>query len=59
MFGIFNDVVKVAASVVALPVAAGLDVVTGLGMVTDQDKPYTVQQIEQLGKNVGNLTNSG
>lgn len=55
MFGILGDVVKIAASVVTVPVAIGLDVVTGAGLATDQDKPYTVQQIEQLGENVNNL----
>lgn len=45
---IFGKLVRTAVNVVALPVEVVRDVVTLGGIATEQDKPYTVQRLEQL-----------
>lgn len=52
MFGMIESLAKAAAAVVTVPVAVVADVVTMGGVLTDKDKPYTVEAVEDF---VGNL----
>jgi hypothetical protein len=45
---IFGKLVRTAVNVAALPVEVVRDVVTLGGIATEQDKPYTIQRLEQL-----------
>jgi hypothetical protein len=56
MFGVLEDLAKAAVSVVKLPVAAVADVVTLGGSLSDQDKPYTADAVEDLIRNLANAT---
>lgn len=49
----FEKLFKAAANVAIAPAAVAADLVTGGGMMTDQDKPYTVKAIEGAVNNVG------
>ena len=54
MFGLLNDLAKAAVGVVTLPVAAAADIVTLGGALTDNDKPYTAEKLEQVYDNLNN-----
>lgn len=54
MFGLLNDLAKAAVGVVTLPVAAAADIVTLGGALTDKDKPYTAEKLEQVYDNLNN-----
>jgi hypothetical protein len=47
---IFGQIVRTVVNVAALPVEVVRDVVTLGGIVTEEDKPYTIQRLEQLKK---------
>jgi len=49
MFGFINKLVKTGMDIIELPVAAVKDVLTLGGSITDQDKPYTAQKLEDIG----------
>lgn len=52
MFDILESVTKVAVNVVTLPVSVAADVVTLGGALTDKEKPYTAETIEDIVKNL-------
>lgn len=54
MFGLLNDLAKVAMGVVKLPLDVAADVVTMGGALTDKNKPYTVEGIEKVMENLNN-----
>lgn len=56
MFGLLDNIVKVAASVVTVPVALAADVVTVGGLTTNQEESYTVQELQKTLENVQKLT---
>jgi hypothetical protein len=54
MFGILSDLAKVAVGVVKLPIDVVADVATLGGSLTEEDKPYTAQGLEQIMRNLSN-----
>ena len=52
MFGIIESLAKAALSVVTIPVAVVADVVTMGGALTDKDKPYTAEAVEDVVQNL-------
>lgn len=55
MFGILTSLTKAAVGVVVqAPLSAVADVVTLGGALTDKDKPYTVEAVENVMDNVEN-----
>lgn len=50
MFGFINKLVKTTLELAETPIAAVKDVVTMGGALTDQEKPYTIQKLEDAGK---------
>jgi hypothetical protein len=46
--GLFGSLLKTVIDVVETPVAMIKDVATMGGALTDQDKPYTQQKIEEI-----------
>jgi len=48
--GLFSALVKITIDTVILPIEIVKDVVTLGGVATEQDKPYTVQRLEQIKK---------
>lgn len=50
MLGFINKLVKAGMDLAETPVAVLKDVVTMGGALTDQDKPYTIQKLEDVGK---------
>jgi hypothetical protein len=48
--GFFGSLLKTAMDIVETPVAIVKDVATMGGVLTDQDKPYTIQKLEEAGK---------
>lgn len=54
MFGLLEDLVKVTVGVVKLPVDIVADVATLGGTLTDKDKPYTVEGVEDIMQNLNN-----
>jgi hypothetical protein len=56
MFGMLESLVKAAASVVTVPVAVVADVVTMGGALTDKNKPYTAEAVEDLVDNLKDAT---
>jgi hypothetical protein len=49
MFGFINKLVKAGMELAETPIAVVKDVVTMGGTITDQDKPYTIQKLEDAG----------
>lgn len=47
---LFSALVKTVVNVATLPIAVAKDVITTGGVITDQEKPYTVQKVEQIKK---------
>lgn len=56
MFDILSSFVKAAVNVVTLPVSVIADVATMGGHLTDKDKPYTLEAVEDI---LQNLENAG
>ena len=54
MFGLIEGLAKAAVGVVALPVQVAADVVTLGGSLTDKDRPYTVDGVNNVLKNIEN-----
>lgn len=54
MFDILTSLTKAAVNVVSLPVSVVADVVTIGGALTDKDKPYTVETVEDIIENINN-----
>lgn len=52
MFGMFESLAKAAVAVVTVPVAVVADVVTMGGVLTDKDKPYTAEAVEDFVDNL-------
>ena len=52
MFGMIESLAKAAAAVVTVPVAVVADVVTMGGVLTDKDKPYTAEAVEDFVDNL-------
>lgn len=53
----FGSLLKATVGVVVeTPIALVKDVVTLGGSVVDEDKPYTAQVLEKVGKNLSNAT---
>jgi hypothetical protein len=46
--GLFSALVKIGVDVVTLPVDVIKDAVTIGGIITEQDKPYTLQKLDQI-----------
>lgn len=56
MFGMLESLAKAAAAVVTVPVSVVADVVTMGGALTDKDKPYTAEAVEDLVDNLKDAT---
>lgn len=56
MFGMLESLAKAAAAVVTVPVSVVADVVTMGGALTDKDKPYTAEAVEDLVDNIKDAT---
>lgn len=56
MFGMLENLTKAALGAVTTPVALVADVITMGGAMTDQDKPYTAQALEDVYNNLKNAT---
>ena len=56
MFGMLESLVKAATAVVTVPIAVVSDVVTMGGALTDKDKPYTTEALEDLVDNLKDAT---
>lgn len=52
MFGMIESLAKAAVAVVTVPVAVVADVVTMGGVLTDKDKPYTAEAVEDFVDNL-------
>lgn len=52
MLGMFESLAKAAVAVVTVPVAVVADVVTMGGVMTDKDKPYTAEAVEDFVDNL-------
>jgi hypothetical protein len=50
MFGFINKLVKTGMELVETPIAIVKDIATMGGALTDQDKPYTLQKLEDAGE---------
>lgn len=48
--GLLGKLVRGAIQTVSLPVDVVKDTVTGLGMATDKDEPYTIEKLKDLAK---------
>lgn len=53
--GLFNKLIKTGLNVVTTPIDIVKDVGTLGGLITDQDKPYTVQKAKKLLDNAGEI----
>lgn len=56
MFGMLESLAKAATAVVTVPVSVVADVVTLGGSLTDKDKPYTAEAVEDLVDNLKDAT---
>ncbi len=56
--GFFGKLTKLALDVIETPVAVVKDVATLGGSLTDQDKPYTQQKLEDLQDDYDELKDS-
>lgn len=56
MFDMLGSLAKAAVSVVTVPVAVVADVVTLGGALTDKDKPYTAEAVEDFVDNLKDAT---
>lgn len=57
MFGMLESLAKaVVGTVVETPVSILADVATLGGALTDKDKPYTVESLEKVMKNIKDVT---
>ena len=56
MFGMIESIAKAAVAVVTVPVAVVADVVTMGGVLTDKDKPYTAEAVEDFVENLKDAT---
>jgi len=52
MFGMIESIAKAAVAVVTVPVSVVADVVTMGGVLTDKDKPYTAEAVEDFVDNL-------
>ena len=50
--GLLGSLLKTVVEVVELPVAAIKDAASMGGALTDQEQPYTMQKLEDIGKDV-------
>lgn len=48
--GLFGSLLKTVIDVVETPIAVVKDVATMGGVLTDQNKPYTQQKLEEIGE---------
>jgi hypothetical protein len=55
--GILGKIISITLDVVEIPVAIIKDAATMGGALTDEDKPYTAQKIEEIGDNYKRLKN--
>lgn len=56
MFNIFEDLTKAAVGVVKTPVSLVADTLTLGGTLTDRDKTYIGENLEEIIKNLENAT---
>ncbi len=56
MFGIFEDLAKVAVGVVKTPITVVADVITLGGSLTDKRQPYTMDNIKEIVENLEHAT---
>ena len=56
MFGMIESIAKAAVAVVTVPVAVVADVVTMGGVLTDKDKPYTAEAVDDFVDNLKDAT---
>lgn len=50
MFGFIGKLVKTGMDLIETPVTVVKDIATMGGALTDQEKPYTIQKLEEAGK---------
>jgi hypothetical protein len=56
MLGLLENLTKAVIGVAVSPVDAVADVITLGGVLSDQEKPYTVQRAEQIMRNLNKAT---
>lgn len=54
----FGNLLKSVAAIAVSPVAAAADVITGGGIATDRDEPYTVSAAKAAVNNIGKAIDS-
>lgn len=54
----FSQLTKMALDVIETPIAIVKDVATLGGALTDQDKPYTAQKLEDIGDDYQSMKDS-
>ena len=52
----FDKLAKAALGVVTAPVDVAADLVTGFGMATDRDEPYTVSKARKIYRQIDEAT---
>lgn len=56
MFKMLESLVKATAAVVTVPVSIAADVATLGGALTDKDKPYTAEALQDMVQNLKDAT---
>ena len=59
MFGVLENLTRAAIGVVVSPVDMAADLLTMGGVLTDQEKPYTVQRAEDVMAALSKATKGG
>jgi len=54
----FGNLLKSAAAIAVSPVAVAADVITGGGIATDRDEPYTISAVKATVNNIGKAIDS-
>lgn len=50
--GIFGDILKTGFDIATSPIEVAKDAVTLGGILTDEDEPYSVKRLKQIGKDL-------
>lgn len=53
--GLFGKIIKTVIDVAGTPIDVVKDIATMGGALTDEDEPYTLQQLKKIGKDVEDI----
>jgi len=56
--GFLRKLTKIAIDVATAPVDIAADVITGFGMCTERNEPYTVSKLKRIYKDIDDLPKS-